>query len=47
MSAFVYVFSNGYEIGIDDYLVKPIEMEELILHVSALLRRANIANEKN
>ena len=46
MSAFVYVFSNGYEIGIDDYLVKPIEMEELILHVSALLRRANIANEK-
>ena len=37
---------KGYEIGIDDYLVKPIEMEELILHVSALLRRANIANEK-
>lgn len=37
---------KGYHIGIDDYLVKPIEMEELILHVSALLRRASIANEK-
>lgn len=37
---------KGYNIGIDDYLVKPIEMEELILHVSALLRRANIANQR-
>lgn len=37
---------KGYDIGIDDYMVKPIEMDELILHVSALLRRANIANEK-
>jgi Response regulators consisting of a CheY-like receiver domain and a winged-helix DNA-binding domain len=37
---------KGYKIGIDDYLVKPIVMEELILHVSALLRRANIANQR-
>lgn len=37
---------KGYVIGIDDYMVKPIEMEELILRVSALLRRANIANER-
>jgi len=37
---------KGYDIGIDDYMVKPIEMDELILHVSALLRRANIANER-
>lgn len=35
---------KGFEIGIDDYMVKPIEMDELILRVSALLRRANIAN---
>jgi len=37
---------RGYHIGIDDYMVKPIEMDELILRVSALLRRANIANER-
>lgn len=37
---------KGYNIGIDDYLVKPIVMEELILHVSALLRRANIADKR-
>lgn len=37
---------KGYDIGIDDYMVKPIEMDELILRVSALLRRANIANER-
>ncbi len=33
---------KGYRIGIDDYLVKPIELEELVLRVGALLRRANI-----
>lgn len=37
---------KGYSIGIDDYMVKPIEMDELILRVSALLRRANIRNER-
>lgn len=37
---------KGYKIGIDDYMVKPIDTDELMLHVSALLRRANIANEK-
>lgn len=37
---------KGYSIGIDDYMVKPIEMDELILRISALLRRANIANER-
>jgi two-component system OmpR family response regulator len=35
---------KGYHIGIDDYMVKPIETDELILRVSALLRRANIAS---
>ncbi|MCL1814553.1 MAG: response regulator transcription factor [Treponema sp.] len=37
---------KGFRIGIDDYMVKPIDMEELALRVAALLRRANIANEK-
>jgi len=37
---------KGYEIGIDDYMVKPIEMEELLLRITALLRRADISNEK-
>jgi len=37
---------KGFRIGIDDYLVKPFDMEELGLRIEALLRRANIANEK-
>ena len=37
---------RGFRIGIDDYMVKPIDMEELILRIGALLRRANIENEK-
>jgi len=37
---------KGFHIGIDDYIVKPFDMEELILRVGALLRRANIQYEK-
>lgn len=37
---------KGFGAGIDDYMVKPINMDELVLRVGALLRRANIANEK-
>lgn len=37
---------KGYQIGIDDYMVKPIEMEELQLRMTALLHRANIASSK-
>lgn len=37
---------KGYSLGIDDYMVKPIEMDELLLRVAALLRRANIRNER-
>jgi two-component system OmpR family response regulator len=37
---------RGFRIGIDDYMVKPINLDELVLRVGALLRRANIANEK-
>lgn len=34
---------QGFGAGIDDYLVKPIDLEELLLHITALMRRANIA----
>lgn len=36
----------GYKAGIDDYMVKPIDLNELLLHVGALLRRAKIVNSK-
>ncbi len=37
---------KGFQAGIDDYMVKPLNMDELVLRVGALLRRANIVNEK-
>lgn len=37
---------KGFRAGIDDYMVKPINIDELVLRVGALLRRANIADEK-
>lgn len=36
---------KGFRAGIDDYMVKPIDLDELVLRVSALLRRANIMEE--
>lgn len=35
---------RGYRIGIDDYMVKPIDLDELFLRIGALLRRAKIAS---
>ena len=37
---------RGYRVGIDDYMVKPIDLDELILHIGALLRRAKIASSR-
>lgn len=37
---------RGFRLGIDDYMVKPIEFDELLMRVEALLRRANILNER-
>ncbi|MBR1751370.1 MAG: response regulator transcription factor [Ruminococcus sp.] len=37
---------RGYRIGIDDYLVKPINLEELVLKIGAVMRRANISTSK-
>ena len=33
---------KGFDIGIDDYMVKPIDLSELLMRVRALLRRASI-----
>ena len=35
---------QGYRIGVDDYMVKPIDLDELFLRIGALLRRAKIAS---
>lgn len=37
---------RGYGIGIDDYMVKPVDLDELLLKIGALLRRAKIASSK-
>lgn len=34
---------KGFRIGVDDYMVKPIDLDELFLRIGALLRRAKIA----
>ena len=33
---------RGFDLGIDDYMVKPLDLSELLMRVRALLRRANI-----
>ena len=37
---------KSFQLGIDDYMVKPFELDELVLRVGALLRRANIEMER-
>ncbi len=37
---------RGFRIGIDDYMVKPVDLDELLLRIGALLRRAKIAASK-
>lgn len=34
--------AQGFDIGVDDYLVKPFEMEELLMRIKALLKRTNL-----
>ena len=36
---------KGFIIGTDDYMVKPVDEEEMILRIAALLRRSRIVNE--
>lgn len=37
---------KGFRSGTDDYMIKPINVKELVLRVEALLRRAKISSEK-
>lgn len=37
---------KGFDLGIDDYMVKPIDLSELLMRVRALLRRANIEESR-
>jgi len=37
---------KGFQLGIDDYMVKPIVLDEMLLRIRALLRRANIEMER-
>lgn len=37
---------HGFLVGTDDYMTKPIDVEEMLWRIKALLRRAQIANER-
>jgi len=36
---------KGFIVGTDDYMVKPVDEEEMLLRIAALLRRSQIVNE--
>jgi len=37
---------RGFRLGVDDYMTKPVDEEELLLRIAALLRRSRIAAER-
>ena len=37
---------RGFRIGIDDYMTKPIDLDELLLRIGALLRRSKITSSR-
>lgn len=37
---------RGFQAGIDDYMIKPVDLDELLLRIGALLRRAKIASSR-
>ncbi len=37
---------RGFRIGIDDYMTKPVDLDELVLRIGALLRRSRIASSR-
>jgi Response regulators consisting of a CheY-like receiver domain and a winged-helix DNA-binding domain len=37
---------KGFLVGTDDYMTKPVDMEEMLLRIKALLRRSQIVNER-
>lgn len=38
--------SQGFFIGVDDYMVKPTDFDELLMRMNAIFRRAKIVNDK-
>lgn len=38
--------NRGFAVGTDDYMIKPVDQEEFLYRIKALLRRARIANER-
>lgn len=38
----LYSKEKGFRLGIDDYIVKPFELTELVMRINAILRRVNI-----
>jgi DNA-binding response OmpR family regulator len=40
----IHSMQKSYRIGIDEYMTKPINFDELLLRIGALLRRAKIVN---
>ncbi len=37
---------RGFRIGVDDYMTKPVDLDEMFLRIGALLRRAKIASSR-
>ncbi len=37
---------RGFKLGVDDYMAKPVDIEEMLLRIQALLRRSRIASSK-
>ena len=38
--------AKSYELGIDEYIVKPFDKDELLLRINAIFRRAKISTDK-
>ena len=36
----------GFSLGVDDYMVKPVDFDELIMRIKAILRRANMVSDR-
>ncbi len=41
-----YAKQRGFKVGIDDYMVKPVDLDELLLRIGAIMRRSNIASSR-
>lgn len=42
----IYAKAEGYDAGVDDYMVKPIDFDELLMRIKAILRRAQTVSER-